>query len=280
MKVIADLDSSVLLDSLNSRNAFGRSLFLDSSNLSEIRKWNETGIIDGVTTNQSILLKDKIKPENIDATIQEICDEMKGKPVSIELSNSTLSAEEMIKEAHRLNEIASNIVIKIPIVPDTTKSLVVIKRLTEDDISINATVIMTFEQMFMAALAARSSKKISFLSLFWGRSIEDETKYRGRFDFAANHQRVGFGSEINKQPKNITETTINFLKEGGYDNLRIIVGSIRTATMIGEAFAAGSHIVTATPEILEATLFSQRTIETNDQFDEAWKEIQSKPKVK
>lgn len=255
--------------------SFTRSLFIDSSNIEEIKLWNKTGIIDGVTTNQSILLKDGIKPQDVKPTIKKICLEMKNKPVSVELTNSSASAEKMIEEAKRLNDIASNIVIKVPIIPGTTKSLFVVNQLTEKGISVNVTVAMSFEQLFMAALAARSSKKISFISFFWGRSIEDEAKYRGRFDFMADHKRVGFNSEVNKEPKNIVSTMAGFLQSGQYDNLRIIVGSIRTATMIGEAFAAGGHIATVTPEILEATLFSQRTIETNEQFDEAWQKIQN-----
>lgn len=268
-------NQSILLTKIQTIPSFTRSLFIDSSNLDEIKLWNQTGVIDGVTTNQTILLKDKIKPQDINTTLEKICLEMKNKPVSVELTDSSVEAEKMIEEAQRLNEIAPNIVIKVPIIPNTTKSLFVIKQLTERGIAVNATVAMSFEQLFMAALAARQSKKMSFISFFWGRSIEDEAKYRGRFDFMSDHKRVGFGSEVNKEPKNIVSATANFLQNGHYDNLRIIVGSIRTATMVGEAFAAGSHIVTVTPEILEATLFSQRTIETNEQFDEAWQQIQS-----
>jgi len=54
------------------------------------------------------------------------------------------------------------------------------------------------------------------------------------------------------------------------------VGSIRTATMVGESFAAGGNIVTITPEILMSMLFSQRTKETIEQFDSDWKKLQKK----
>lgn len=250
-----------------------RSLFIDSSNIEEITLWNQTGVIDGVTTNQYILLKDKIKPKDIKSTIKKICLEMKGKPVSIELTDSTAPVEKMIEEAKRLDDIAPNIVIKVPIVPDTTKSLFVANQLSKASIAVNVTAMMTFEQLFMAALAVRQNKRMSFISFFWGRSIEDEAKYRNRFDFMSDHKRVGFGSEINKEPKNIVSAVADFLQKGHYDNPRILAASMRTATMVGEAFAAGSHIVTVTPEILKETLFSQKTIETNEQFDEAWKSI-------
>lgn len=255
---------------------FNRALFLDSSNPEEVKKWNATGVIDGVTTNQMIMLKDGVKPKDFEKVVKAICKEMKDRPVSIELTDSTASEDEMVKEAKRLNQLAENIVIKVPMIPDTTKSLSVINKLAKADIAVNATVMMTFEQMVMAALAVRHCQKLSFISLFWGRSIEDQAKYRGRSDFMAKFPRVGLESEVNGRPKNITASVAAFLKEGNYENPKIIVGSIRTATMVGEAFASGAHIVTTTPEILIAMLFSQRTIETIAQFDEAWKELQKK----
>lgn len=255
---------------------FNRALFLDSSKLDEIRKWNETGVIDGITTNQLIMLKDGIKPKDYEKVIKTICKEMKGKPVSIELTDSTASSEEMIKEAKRLNSLADNIVVKVPLIPDTTKSLYVINQLTKLNVAVNVTVMMTFEQMIMATLALRNSKKLCFISLFWGRSEEDHVEYRSRFDYMVSRPRVGLDSKVNSSPNLITEATEKFLNEGGYDNVKIIVGSIRNARMVGDAYAAGGHIVTITPEILTSMLYSQRSIETIAQFDEAWKEMQKK----
>lgn len=254
---------------------FYRSLFIDTSNIEEVQKWNATGAIDGATSNQAVMLKDGIKPKNFTKVVKAICEELKGKPVSVELSDSTASSNEMIEEAKRFADIAENVVVKVPLIPDTTKSLFVINELSKLDIAVNVTTIVTFEQMIMAALSARYNKNTSFLSLFWGRSIEDSATYRSRFDYMAKYPRVGLESEINRSPHAITKATASFLKEGGFDNLRIIVGSIRTASMVGEAFASGGHICTVTPEILNAMLFSQRTIETIKQFDDAWKEMQT-----
>jgi len=257
-------------------HSFNRSLFIDSSNIEEIKKWNNTCIIDGVTTNQTIMFADGLRFGEIEKVVRRICKEMKQKPVSVELSDSRVSVKEMIKEAKRLNSMAQNIVVKVPMIPDTTKSLEVIHALLQLNIAINVTVMMTFEQMVVAALAVRNSKKISFISLFWGRSEEDQVKYRGRFDFMADHKRVGLASSINGEPKNIVKETALFLKEGGYENVKIIVGSIRNATMVGEAFASGGNIVTTTPEILQSMLFSQRTKETIEQFDSDWKALKKK----
>jgi len=255
---------------------FNRALFLDSSKLEEIKKWNETGVIDGVTTNQLVMLKDGIKPQDYEKVIKAICKEMKGKPVSIELTDSTASADEMIKQAKKLNNLTDNIVVKVPLIPDTTKSLYVANQLTKLNIAVNITTMMTFEQMIMATLAVRNSKKLCFISLFWGRSEEDNVKYRSRFDYMVSRPRVGLNSKVDGSPDLITETMAKFLKEGGYDNIKIIVGSIRNARMVGDAYAAGGHIVTITPEILISMLYSQRSIETIAQFDEAWKELQKK----
>ncbi|SRR3989344_5631128 len=257
---------------------FNRSLFIDSSNLEEVKKWNATGVIDGVTTNQVIMLKDGIKPKEYDRVIKDICLEMKGKPVSVELTDSTVSASEMVKEAIRLDSLANNIVVKVPMIPDTTKSLWVIQQLVKENIAVNVTTMMTFEQMVMAILATRHCDRPSFISIFWGRSIEDQVKYRGRFDFMSQFVRVGMEEKVNQSPWNIVEATARFLERGGYENPKIIAGSIRTGTMAGEAYAAGAHIVTVTPDTLMAMLFSQRSIETIQQFDEAWKDMQKKGK--
>lgn len=255
-------------------NLLTRSIFIDTANLEEIQKWNSTGTIDGVTTNQAIMLKDGVKAKNVKKVIKAICAEMKDKPVSIELSDSTMSPEKMIEEAKQYAGLAENVVVKVPLIPDSTKSLYVINALSKLEIAVNVTAIMTFEQMILAALSTRHNIKMSFLSLFWGRSIEDHASYRSRFDFMAKNPRVGFDSKINEQPNSITTATAKFLDEGYYDKLRIIVGSIRTASMVGEAFASGAHICTTTPEILTAMLYSQRTLETIKQFDDAWKEMQ------
>lgn len=255
---------------------FNRSIFIDTSNLEEIKRWNATGIIDGVTTNQSIMFKDGVSLKNFDKVVKGICKEMGKKPISVELTDSNASVKEMIAESKRLNALAPNIVIKVPLIPETTKSLEVIESLISLNIAINVTALMTYEQMIVATLAARNCKRTSFISLFWGRSLEDQIKYRGRFDFMADYKRVGLESTVNAHPKDIIVNTLAFMREGGYDNPKIIVGSIRTATMVGDAFAAGTHIVTITPEILLSMLFSQRTKETIEQFDSDWKKLQER----
>ena len=252
---------------------FDRSIFLDSSNIKEIEKWNNTGIIDGVTTNQSIMLKDGLNLKDLKITIKRICQIMKGKPVSIELTDSGATVEEMIIEAKKYREIANNIVIKVPIIPSSLKSLQVVKRLGDLKIPVNVTAIMTFEQLLVATLAIRNHPFPSFVSLFWARSIEDHQKYRTNKEFLNAHEVLGQESDVNSTPAKTTVAINEFLKNGGYNNPKLIIGSIRNVSQIGEAFAAGANIVTIQPATLEAMLFSQRTIETNIDFDKAWQTL-------
>jgi transaldolase len=255
---------------------FKRSIFLDSSSIEEIKKWNETGIIDGVTTNQMIMLKDGITPKQLIPTIKSISKIMKGKPVSIELSDSSATVEEMIKEAKKYREIGENIVVKVPLIPGDLKSLLVIKKLGDLKIPVNVTAMMTYEQLVVATLAIRNHPFPSFVSLFWARSIDDHIKYRTNKDFMKNHEIMGEPAEVNSHSSKITKAIMEFCEKGGYDNPRLIVGSIRNVAQIGDAFASGANIVTIQPATLMAKLFSQRTVETNAEFDKAWQELKSK----
>lgn len=255
---------------------FNHSIFLDSSNIKEIEKWDAIGIIDGVTTNQSIMLKDGITIKELEPTIRKICKTMKERPVSIELTDSSASIEEMISEALKFRKLASNIIVKVPIIPGSIKSLVVIKKLGDLKIPVNVTAMMTYEQLLTASLAIRNHPSPSFVSLFWARSIEDHEKYRTNTEFIKTHPTVGPESDVNSHPAKITAKLEEFLRTGGYSVPKIIVGSIRNASQVGEAFASGAHIVTVQPHILETLLFSQRTVETNADFDKSWVALKRK----
>lgn len=254
---------------------FNRSIFLDSSNIKEIEKWNSLGIIDGVTTNQTIMLKDGVKLREIRSTIKTICKIMKGKPVSVELTDSTSTVEQMINDANIYREIANNVVVKVPMIPSQTKSLEVIKKLLDLKISVNATVLMTFEQLVIAALAVKNHPFPSFISLFWCRSIEDHEKYRTDRKFVKDHPLLGTESDINSHPGKITSAIIEFLNKGGYDNPKLIIGSIRKVSEVGECFKAGAHIATIPPSILQEMLYSKRTEETNIDLDKSWITLKS-----
>ena len=252
---------------------YNRSIFLDSSSVKEIEKWNATGIIDGVTTNQSIMLKDGLTLKQVVPTIKTICKIMNGKPVSIELTDSTASLEQMVSEAKKYRQIARNVIVKVPMIPNDIKCLNVIKKLGDLKIPVNVTAMMNYEQLVIASLAIRNHPSPSFISLFWARSIEDYQKYKINSQFQKDHSVMGPETYVNSHPSKIVEALMSFLKKGGYDIPKLIVGSIRNVSQVGEAFASGAHIVTIQPHVLEAMLYSQRTIETNADFDASWQTI-------
>lgn len=254
---------------------FNRSIFLDSSNIKEVEKWNSLGIIDGVTTNQTIMLKDGLKLNEVRSTIKTICKIMRGLPVSVELTDSTASVEQMVKDAQKYREIANNVVVKVPMIPSQTKSLEVIKRLFDLKIPVNITVMMTFEQLVIAALVSKNHPFPSFISFFWCRSIEDHQRYRTDKNFIIDHELLGEESEVNSTPAKTTSAIIEFLNKGEYNNPKLIIGSIRKVSEVGEAFSAGAHIVTIPPSILQEMLYSKRTEETNIDLNKSWTTLKS-----
>jgi len=129
--------------------------FLDTANLNEIREIASWGVLDGVTTNPSLVAKETIKFEDL---IREICAVCPG-PVSAEAVSET--APDIIAEGRRLARIASNIAVKVPI---TVEGLKAIRVLAAEGIAVNTTLIFSPTQ---ALLAAKAGAK--FVSPFIGR---------------------------------------------------------------------------------------------------------------
>ena len=132
--------------------------FLDTANLDEIKRVNRLGLVDGVTTNPSIIAKEGRKFEEV---IKEICCEVKG-PVSAEVIG--LSVEEMLKEAHELASWAPNVVVKLPM---TENGLEATYQLSQENIKTNVTLVFSAAQGLMAAKAGAT-----YISPFVGR-IDD-----------------------------------------------------------------------------------------------------------
>ncbi len=136
-------------------------IFADTANIAEIREAQEMGILDGVTTNPSLLAKEGKDPYEI---IKEICSIVDG-PVNAEVVS--LNADGMIEEAHELAAIHKNVVVKIPMIPEGLKA---VKRLSREDININVTLIFSPSQ---ALLAAKAGAK--YVSPFVGR-LDDKSE--------------------------------------------------------------------------------------------------------
>ena len=132
--------------------------FLDTANVEEIRRITEWGIVDGVTTNPSIIAREG---RDFEEVIKEICSINNG-PISAEVTG--LTSGEMIDEARQIAKWAPNVVVKIPM---TTEGLKAVNVLSKENIRTNVTLIFTVSQGLMAIKAGAS-----FISPFVGR-LED-----------------------------------------------------------------------------------------------------------
>ena len=131
--------------------------FLDSANIDEIKEIADLGLLDGVTTNPSLIAKEKAQ-KNFEKTIKEICKIAKG-PVSAEVISTDYDG--MIKEALKLSKIDKNVVIKLPMTPNGIKAT---NYLYKKKIKVNVTLIFSVSQAIIAAKAGAA-----YVSPFVGR---------------------------------------------------------------------------------------------------------------
>ena len=205
-------------------------IFVDSANISEIEKWLNYGVIDGVTTNPSIMFKDGVY--DMEAGAREIAALVNPHPVSVEVT--TNDPGEMVTQARIFAKWAPNIVIKIPVInQDGFPCLGVIKTLTEEGIKINVTAMMSFGQVVLAAKAGAT-----YASIFGGRVAD----------------------EGHDAPK-LIQMAVEWLERWGYKT-KIIVGSIRGVIDIQNAAVAGAHIITIPPQFLPKMVDHKYTRET------------------
>ncbi len=214
-----------------------RQIFIDTANIEDIRIWKDRGIFAGVTTNQKLFLTEK--GVDFKKTVIQMCKTAKV-PISVELTGHE-SVEKMIKEAKTYVSWHKYIIVKVPMTPDGM-GLNVIKKLKNVGIKTNATLMMSFEQMFLAIISGAT-----YASIFYNRSKD-----------------AGY------DPDEIIRRTRDFIDGGSYKS-QIITGSIRNIRDVGNAFAAGSDIVTIPPKILDLMLQEEMTRKTMEEFDAAWK---------
>lgn len=209
-------------------------IFLDTADVKEIRKWLEMSLLDGVTTNPSIMVKDKVY--DFEEGAKEIAFLIHPRPVSVEVTTNDL--DEMVEQARHLASLAPNIVIKIPQLNEYGEPCYgVIKRLEEDGIRVNATVAMSLGQVICAAKAGAT-----YISIFAGR-IGDE------------------GGEAVEVIRN----AVLWLERWNYRS-KIIVGSIRTVADVIQAALAGAHVITIPPGIMSRLVDHKYSRATVAQF--------------
>lgn len=180
--------------------------FIDTANVEEIRKAAELGVIDGATTNPSLIAKEG---RDLKEVIEEICGIVDG-PISAEVMS--LEADGMVKEGRELAKIHKNIVIKIPMCAEGLKA---VYTLSKEGIKTNVTLIFSAQQALLAAKAGAS-----FVSPFVGR-LDD----------------IGNGG------LQIIEDIAQIFDYYGIDT-EIISASIRTPMHVLDCAKAGSHIAT------------------------------------
>lgn len=130
-------------------------IFIDSADINEIREAQKLGVIDGVTTNPSLISK---TGRPFDEVVKEICAEVSG-PISLEVIS--LDSEGMVAEARKLAKISENVVVKVPM---TTEGLKAVKILHEESIKTNVTLVFSPVQALLAAKAGAT-----YISPFVGR---------------------------------------------------------------------------------------------------------------
>lgn len=235
----------------------GSGYFLDSGDTEQIKKWQE--VIGGITTNQVILFQ-KQGIKNVPAHLTTMCEIVGDNfPISVELPDSNWPIEKMFDLAQRYRQShPTNTVIKVPILPNDVKGLKLIHKLAQTGIPTNATIGINYGQLTLAAEAARAyaDQGVSYISLFWGRAQE-------------SYER----EQETMRPQKLLEATLTYLANHNLPNTRVIVGSIREAKQVPEAFSLGADIVTVPPTILENLLKNQRAEETVQEFDAAFQKV-------
>lgn len=216
-------------------------LFLDTGDLAEIEKFRNLGILDGVTTNPTIMKKCGVVGgfAIIRDRSKAIAELIHPLPLSLETSSPEGNKQEILDQAYEFASWATNINIKITITDQNGNPLLnIIKELADHDIAVNATAMMSVSQCLLAAKVGAK-----YVSIFLGR--------------VAN---MGY------DPKIETKKLRYLLDRTGLE-AQIIAASSREAFNVVEWWEAGAHIVTVTPNLLKPCIDHPYTIDTVKLFD-------------
>lgn len=194
-------------------------IYLDTANIAEIKKWLAMGLMDGITTNPTIMLRDGFY--DLEKGSKELAGLIRPRPISVEVTSD--APEEMLRQARVISKWAPNIVIKVPqLTREGMPCYDVMRRLEEEGIPVNATLAMNFGQVILSAKAGAS-----YISIFVGR-IGDE------------------GGDAYRTVKD----SVDWLRLWGYKS-KIIAASIRSVPDFLASASAGAHIITTPPNFLQ-----------------------------
>ncbi|MFC1616100.1 fructose-6-phosphate aldolase [Patescibacteria group bacterium] len=212
--------------------------FLDTANLEDIKKYAAWGIIDGVTTNPSLIAKEGVSLEKRTKEITEVVDG----PVSAEVI--AMDADGMVKEAHEYSKWADNLYIKIPMTPEGLQAT---KILSGEGVDVNMTLIFSLSQAIMAAKAGAR-----VVSPFLGRV--DDISYDGMHlvqEIVTAFENYQFKTEI-------------------------IAASIRHPKHVVECALVGAHIATIPPALMDKLVKHPLTDIGIEKFMADWESVKDK----
>ena len=212
-------------------------IFIDTANVEEIRRMNDLGIIDGVTTNPSLIAREKKKFKDLVTEITGIADF----PISVEAVS--IQADAMIKEAKEIASIAPNVVVKIPMIEEGLKAT---KILARDGVKTNVTLVFSTNQALLAAKAGAT-----YVSPFIGR-LDD----------------------LGHEGMQIIRDIIQIYQNYGY-RTEVIVASIRHPLHVIDAAKIGAHVATIPPDVLRKMIGHPLTDIGLKRFLDDWKKVQS-----
>jgi len=213
--------------------------FIDTANTDEIRKAYEMGVIDGVTTNPSLISKEN---RDFNSIIKEICQIIQGLPISLEVLS--LKSEGMIEEARGLAKMGENIVVKIPM---TAEGLKAIKVLVSEGIKTNTTLVFSPTQALLAAKAGTT-----YVSPFIGR-LDD----------------------ISQTGMDLIQQIVTIFDNYGFES-EVIVASIRHPIHVLEAALIGADVATIPYKVIEQLVKHPLTDIGIDRFLADWKKVPKK----
>ena len=217
-------------------------IFLDTANTKELKKAAEIGILDGCTTNPSLIQREG---KDYKKTLKEICSIVKG-PVSAE--TVSLNAEGMVKEGREFVKIAKNIVIKVPMTPEGMKAC---RILTKSGIKVNTTLVFSANQALLAAKAG------SYLV----------SPFIGRLDDIGEK-----GTELIKEIRQVYD---NYSFKS-----KILAASIRSPEHVKEVAMLGADIATMPFKVYEQLFNHKLTDAGIKKFLDDWDKLQKELKRK
>ena len=212
-------------------------LFIDTANVTDIRKANDMGVICGVTTNPSLIAKEG---RDFNEVIKEITSIVDG-PISGEVKATTTDAEGMIKEGREIAAIHTNMIVKIPM---TAEGLKAVKVLAAEGIKTNVTLIFSANQALLAARAGAT-----YVSPFLGR-LDD----------------------INQPGIALIEDIVTIFENYGLET-EIIAASIRSTVHVNDCALAGADIATIPYSVIEQMTKHPLTDQGIEKFQKDYKAV-------